>query len=265
MTEQPFRVGQSSPELHEQRVVHRAAAFLLPYLKRGIRLLDCGCGPGTITLGLAEVVAPGEVVGVDVDPARFAPAVASAAQRGVSNVTFQQGDIHALPFEGESFDAVFVSAVLMHLLQPELALAELFRVLKRGGFLGARERHADADTFTNMTNEVWEVGQIRSRYLELQNTDLRFGRKLPSVVVQAGFDIRAMQLSPEASSAEARARAGDMLSRFLHQQDLVEVAAREGWGNQERLDQLASAFKAWISDPATQAETMHRGVVAVKP
>ena len=50
----------------ERRTAARSAAFLLPHLRPGMRLLDFGCGPGSITVGLAGVVAPGEVVGVDI-------------------------------------------------------------------------------------------------------------------------------------------------------------------------------------------------------
>jgi hypothetical protein len=43
------------------------AAFFLPNLRSGMHLLDVGCGPGSITVGLAEVVAQGTLVGIDLE------------------------------------------------------------------------------------------------------------------------------------------------------------------------------------------------------
>ncbi len=54
-----------------KRTASLEAGFFLPHLRRGMRLLDCGCGPGTITVNLAEVVAPGEVVGIDIEDKQF--------------------------------------------------------------------------------------------------------------------------------------------------------------------------------------------------
>ena len=44
-----------------QRTALKDLFFFLPYLKAGMRLLDCGCGPGTISVDLAQVIAPGEL------------------------------------------------------------------------------------------------------------------------------------------------------------------------------------------------------------
>ena len=51
-----------------KRMASQEAAFLLPHLRAGMNVLDAGCGPGSITLGLAAAVAPGEVVGIDIQP-----------------------------------------------------------------------------------------------------------------------------------------------------------------------------------------------------
>ena len=50
---------------HRWRTAENSAGYLLPHLRPGQSLLDIGCGPGTITLDLAQLVAPGQTVGVD--------------------------------------------------------------------------------------------------------------------------------------------------------------------------------------------------------
>ena len=112
------------------------AAFILPYLRPGMRLLDIGCGPGSITLDLAEHVAPGEVIGIDREPLQLERARALAVERGVANARFATGDAYALPFPGASFDAVFANAVLMWLRDPLAALKEFRRVLRPAGVAG---------------------------------------------------------------------------------------------------------------------------------
>lgn len=73
------------------------AGFFLPYLQPGMRLLDCGCGPGTITIGLAAAVAPGEVVGIDLEAAQINLAQTQAAQANVTNARFEVANVYELP------------------------------------------------------------------------------------------------------------------------------------------------------------------------
>ena len=56
---------QATLASHGARTAANSAAYLLPVLQQGMSMLDVGCGPGTITLDLAEIVAPGAAVGVE--------------------------------------------------------------------------------------------------------------------------------------------------------------------------------------------------------
>src|SRR3712207_6307570 len=97
------RVAGESPG---QRTAANSAAFLLSYLEPGMSLLDCGCGPGSITVGLAVALTPGQVVGLDASPGQLAAAQRLAGQAGVDTLRFEHGSVYALPFPDGSFDAV---------------------------------------------------------------------------------------------------------------------------------------------------------------
>src|SRR5215510_14745958 len=64
-----------------RRTAARRASFFLPYLRAGMHVLDCGCGPGSITIGLADVVPPREVVGIHNTPPFRSLALAPAAEQ----------------------------------------------------------------------------------------------------------------------------------------------------------------------------------------
>src|ERR1700689_1288807 len=79
---------------HRWRTAENSAGYLLPHLRAGMSLLDVGCGPGTITVDLAQLVAPGRVVGLD----RSADAIAAASQLAdrAPGLTFTAGDLYAM-------------------------------------------------------------------------------------------------------------------------------------------------------------------------
>src|SRR5438552_1886147 len=80
-----------------QRSFESHGAFFASRLRRGLRVLDCGCGPGSITWGLAARVAPAEVIGVDLGESQIARAIADAAARGLANVRFAAASCYNLP------------------------------------------------------------------------------------------------------------------------------------------------------------------------
>lgn len=95
----------------------------------GTRFLDVATGPGY--LASAAVRRGAYTTGID-----FAQAMIEDAKRAYPDITFRHGSAEALPFPDESFDAVGISFGLLHFAHPEVALAEAFRVLKRGGKIG---------------------------------------------------------------------------------------------------------------------------------
>jgi SAM-dependent methyltransferase len=150
-----------------QRTAAQAADFLIPHLRPGMRLLDCGCGPGSISADLASVVAPGKVIGIDIEPRQLEVARTLAAVRGVDNVEFQLANIYDLPFPEASFDAVFAHTVVEHLAEPRSAFAEVRRVLKPGGIFGVRDPDYGAWRMEPATARVRDFGECVRRVQQI--------------------------------------------------------------------------------------------------
>lgn len=100
------------------------------------RILDIGCGTGTLLVKLKRQYRAAQVVGLDPDPKALRRARIKAARASVS-VQLDQGFANRLPYKRESFDRVLSSFMFHHLIQPEREnmLQEVLRVLKSGGSL----------------------------------------------------------------------------------------------------------------------------------
>jgi ubiquinone/menaquinone biosynthesis C-methylase UbiE len=116
------------------------AAHLLPCLKHDSKILDVGCGIGSITLDLAALSPQGRVIGIDTNTVTTELAQQMAQDKGVQNVEFRIGNALDLSdYADESFDAVYAHQVMLHLPEPVKALKEMRRVLKTSGVLAIRD------------------------------------------------------------------------------------------------------------------------------
>ncbi len=133
--------GSGAMSWMKSRSVENHGAFILPWLKPDQCLLelDCGCGPGSLTLGFAQKLTEGQAIGVDLEISQCAEAQAFAAEQGITNLKFLQGSIYKLPFPDESFDVVFGSAVLGSLNDPLCAVEEMVRVVRKDGLICLKE------------------------------------------------------------------------------------------------------------------------------
>jgi ubiquinone/menaquinone biosynthesis C-methylase UbiE len=94
-------------------------------------LLDVACGPGVVTAALAPGAA--SVVAFDATEQMLQKARSRCAKAGLANVDFKCGDAENLPFADGQFDGVVTRLAVHHFADPQRALGEMFRVLRRGG------------------------------------------------------------------------------------------------------------------------------------
>jgi SAM-dependent methyltransferase len=249
-TERPYRVdAEWSRAVFAQRT-GEAAAFLAPYLRAGMRLLDCGCGPGSITVDLARTVAPGEVIGIDLREDALAHGRALALERGIANLTFEAASVYQLPYPDGAFNAAFACAVLQHLAAPIAALKEMRRVLTPGGVIGIVDGSATI-TFRYPTNSLLDKWD-RLRALEREHNAGRpsDALRLRALLREAGFartqasgDMVTEAGPPAGSLKETRRVAQNHLIRLRGV--LGELAIAQGWTTKQELEQIADALITW--------------------
>jgi SAM-dependent methyltransferase len=233
---------------HTWRTAENSAAYLLPELRAGQRLLDVGCGPGTITADLAARVAPGEVVGVDAAADVVAQAREHAADLALPNLRFEVGDLFALKFDDHSFDVIHVHQVLQHLNDPVAALVEFRRVLWPGGVLAARD--GDYGAFT------WAPADpVLTRWLALyldvtahNGHNALIGPSLLAVAHQAGFtDVTVSSSNWTFADPESRPWWGGLWADRVRYSRFAEQATGYGLSTPAELESIAGAFLAWAA------------------
>lgn len=116
------------------RTLANSHGCLLPLVGPGMRVLDVGCGPGTLTAEIARRAAPGGVVGMDVNPEMIAAAEVLHPPAAVPNLVFYRGDARASGWEGE-FDLINACRVLQWIPDAEGALARMAHAARPGGLV----------------------------------------------------------------------------------------------------------------------------------
>lgn len=235
--------ARDASEFMALRTAESHAAFVLPRLRPGMRLLDCGCGPGSITLGLARQVAPAEVIGLDREASQIEKARQEAQKQEASHVRFETGSIYALPFADQSFDVVFAHAVFEHLREPLKALAEIHRVLAPDGLIALRSPDWGGFLIWPLTPDLHDAIVF---YTELQTRsggDVQVGRKFKGLLREAGF--REGEFSATYECYHSLETIGEYLARGLER--AVQTACLPG--ESQRSERAAKALRAWCRSP----------------
>jgi ubiquinone/menaquinone biosynthesis C-methylase UbiE len=149
------------------------------------RVLEVGCGTGVLTRVLAIWPNVSEVVGVD--PAASLLTIARELAADLPSVTFLEADGRSLPFGDDSFDVVVFDSTLCHVPNPELALAEAFRVLRPQGWLAAFD--GDYATTTVALGEQDPLQACADVTMANSVNDRWLIRRLPAMARTAGFEV----------------------------------------------------------------------------
>ena len=235
---------------HGWRTAENSAAYLLPYLRPGQQVLDVGCGPGTITLGLAERVAPGEVVGIDRFEAALVEARRNAGKRlspeSPARISYQVGDVYELDFSDDTFDVVHAHQVLQHLTNPVAALREMRRVTRPGGLVAVRDADFGAISWHPAQDGLDRWLDTYHQVTAANGAEADAGRRVLAWATEAGFE----RVFPSAAvwcfaTPEERAWwAGTWSERVVHSA-FAEQAEEYGLATKSDLQMMSDAWRAW--------------------
>src|SRR3954447_6232758 len=223
---------------HRWRTAENSAGYLLPHLTSGATLLDVGCGPGTITADLAGAVAG--VTALEVTGDALGLARAEIDRRGVANVEFAVGDVHALDFPDDTFDVVHAHQVLQHLGDPVTALREMRRVARPGGIVAVRDSDYAAFTW-------WPELPALDAWLDLYERVARgnggepdAGRRLLSWAHAAGFaDVTPSSSTWCFATPEDRAWWGGMWADRVLKSDMARTARERKEATEDELQRIS--------------------------
>jgi SAM-dependent methyltransferase len=204
-----YVLGHSDRELERlgrqaQLIDPMTRCFLLEAgIGPGMAVLDIGCGSGDVAFLAAELVGPsGHVVGVDRSAVAVEKARERAAQRSITNVTFQENELSSMAPE-KLFDAVVGRYVLCFQPDPAALIRSVASLLRQGGVLMFHEpdralMHSFPPTPTyDLASE--RVSQTYSR----SDVDIRMGIKLYSTFLEAGLAGPVMRLHAIIGGANA--------------------------------------------------------------
>ena len=235
--------GPAAVALMGARSAQSHAAFFVPHLKPGMKLLDCGCGPGSVTLGFAEIIAPALAIGTDIEASQMALATENAAKSNIANARFEAASIYDLPFEDSSFDAVFMSALIGNLREPTRGLREAYRVLKPGGVIAVKEFDHGGDITYPLEPAMAKYDELYRRLRAENGHNGESGRMIGALLLAAGFNELSMTATYEILSDPKVLQGAAQVFIGLLAEGWSDAFTSRGWAT---LEEIQSMREAWL-------------------
>ena len=242
---------RSVTKAHSIRRASDSASFVLPRLKSPMRLLDFGCGPGTITIDLAEHLLPcGSVVGIDNSSTVIDQARARSDEKGTQNISFEVRNIYETGYDAETFDAVYAHQVLQHLSEPIRALSEAKRVLKPRGICAVREVDWGTAALWPPDERLLAFLDVYNRVAARNGGDASAGRQLKEWFKQAEFsDLEVTTSNWSFSDQKGLKWWGEQWSERILHSELGKRAIDYGIATDHGLEEISQAWLDWVNVP----------------
>ncbi|MEV0091061.1 class I SAM-dependent methyltransferase [Streptomyces sp. NPDC050738] len=234
---------------HTWRTAENSAAYLLGELKPHMKILDIGCGPGTITADLAALVPQGHVTGVDIAAGIVEQARALAAERGLDNTDFAVADTNALDYPDDTFCVVHAHQVLQHVGDPVQALREMRRVTKPGGIIAVRDSDYGAFTWFPQSPGLDEWAALYQKVARSNGGEPNAGRRLRSWARAAGLeDITSTASTWVFATPDERAWWGGLWADRTTASVYAQLAVDGGHATADGLEAISGAWHTWAAD-----------------
>lgn len=257
--------GHAAPVVaaHAARTIDNSAGYLTPHLRPGMRVLDVGCGPGSITLELAQRVTPGQVIGVDASESVIVQAQAAARAASDEVTLFETADAMHLPFADDSFDIVHAHQVLQHVPDPVGLLREMTRVTRPGGLVAARDADYEAMTWAPAPPGL-------TQWLELYRAAARgtggepdAGRHLLRWAHEAGLsDVTASASVWCFADDAARQWWGEQWQRRAVESGFHDQVIAQGLAGEGEIAHVVEGWRAWTESPDGWFVIVHGEILA---
>ncbi|KAE8375720.1 S-adenosyl-L-methionine-dependent methyltransferase [Aspergillus bertholletiae] len=237
---------------HSWRTASNSAAYLLPHITPAMHILDVGCGPGTITMDLANYVPQGKVVGLEHMSGHevLQQATSTAKEKGLQNVEFTTGDAHALPFDNNTFDITHAHQVLQHVSDPVRVLQEMCRVTKPDGYIAVRSTDFRGFAWWPESDGLTKWRELYLRVMRNNGGTPDSGRRLHLWARQAGLQCEQITQTVGtwcfATKAEVAWWSSLWAERLLESK-FRESALKDGIVTDRELESASQAWKDWGS------------------
>ncbi len=215
--------------------------FALPHLTPEMEVLECGCGPGIVTFEIAKKVVNGRVTGIDIDKNLIDSNNRKANETNVKNLKFIVASVHELPYADNSFDVVYMQALLVHTRNPTGAIGEVHRVLKDNGLILVKEPVMDRTIISPENPLLQEANELIQRAIISYGGDPSIGRKLWPLLSGAGF--RDIQLSYKWEQPDTLDEWPDFYEGWanIYRGKIGDIILEKGWADKKHITDIINA------------------------